>query len=78
MMRVVVMVVWMYIMEERNLCWFHSWTRIPKTKISLYMIAGPLFVLPTQLLTTLSTDYCPNENVYDFGLRRPFYSRQLF
>ena len=27
------------------------------------------------LLTTLSTDYCPNEIVNDFGLRRPFYSK---
>jgi len=26
----------------------------------------------------LSTGYCPKEKVFDFGLRRPFYSRQLF
>ena len=26
----------------------------------------------------LSTDYCPKENVIDFGLRRPFYSKQGF
>jgi len=26
----------------------------------------------------LSTGYCPKKNVCDFGLRRPFYSRQLF
>ena len=24
------------------------------------------------------TDYCPNESVIDFDLRRSFYSRQLF
>ena len=30
------------------------------------------------LLTTLSTGYCPNEIVNYFGLRRPFYSKQLF
>ena len=27
------------------------------------------------LLTTLSTDYCSNGIVNDFGLRRPFYSK---
>jgi len=26
----------------------------------------------------LSTGYCPKKNVCNFGLRRPFYSRQLF
>ena len=26
----------------------------------------------------LSTGYCPKKNVCYFGLRRPFYSRQLF
>ena len=26
----------------------------------------------------LSTSYCPKKNVCYFGLRRPFYSRQLF
>ena len=26
----------------------------------------------------LSTDYCPNENVYNFVLRRTFYSKQVF
>jgi len=30
------------------------------------------------LLTTSTTDYCLKENVNDFGLRRPFYSRQGF
>ena len=31
------------------------------------------------LLTYLkSTDYCPNENVYDVVLRRTFYSKLLF
>ena len=34
---------------------------------------------PTYTITDyLSTSYCPKKNVYDFGLRRPFYSRQLF
>jgi len=26
----------------------------------------------------LSTGYCPKNKVFNFGLRRPFYSRQLF
>jgi len=26
----------------------------------------------------LSTGYCPKEKVFDFDLKRPFYSRQLF
>ena len=26
----------------------------------------------------LSIDYCPRENVHDFGLRKPFYSKPLF
>ena len=34
---------------------------------------------PTYTITNyLSTGYCPKKNVCDFGLRRPFYSRQLF
>jgi len=34
---------------------------------------------PTYTITDyLSTGYCPKKNVCDFGLRRPFYSRQLF
>jgi len=28
------------------------------------------------LLTTYTTDYCSKKNLYDFGLRRPFYSKQ--
>jgi len=28
------------------------------------------------LLTTYTTNYYPKENVYDFGLRGPFYSKQ--
>jgi len=78
MIVVVVMVVMIYIGGERNLCWFHSLTRILKMTVSRYMIVGPLLVLPTQLLTTLFTDYCPNEMVNDFVLRRTFYSRPLF
>ena len=62
-----------YIKEEQNLCWFCSRTYILKMTVSRYIIAGPLLVLPTQLLTTVL-----RENVNDFGLRRPFYSRQLF
>ena len=53
-----VMVVRMYIVGEQNPCWFHSQTHILKMTVSWYMIAGSLLVLPTQLLTTLSTDYC--------------------
>ena len=26
----------------------------------------------------LSTDYCPKKDVYDFGLRKPFYSKWCF
>ena len=26
----------------------------------------------------LSTDYCPKKSVYDFDLRRSFYSKQVF
>ena len=34
---------------------------------------------PTYTITNyLSTGYCPKKNVYDFGLRRPFYSQQFF
>ena len=34
---------------------------------------------PTYTITNyLSTGYCPKKNVYDFGLRRPFYSKQFF
>ena len=34
---------------------------------------------PTYTITDyLSIGYCPKKKVYDFGLRRPFYSRQLF
>jgi len=54
-MMLIVVVVWevsMYIMEERNPHWFHSQTRILMTTVSWYVIAGPLQVLPTQLLAT--------------------------
>ena len=34
---------------------------------------------PTYTITNyLSTSYCPKKNVYDFVLRRTFYSKQLF
>jgi len=66
------------IMRAQNLCWSRSLIRTLKTTVSQYVIAGPLQVLPIQLLTTLSTDYCLNENVCDFVLRRTFYSSQLF
>jgi len=62
MIVVVVVGVMMCIMGERNQCWFHSQTRTPTTNKSRYVIVGPLPVLPTQLLTTSSTDYCPKEN----------------
>ena len=70
---VVVLEVMMYIKKEWNPCWFHSQTHIQITTVSRYMIAGLLQVLPTHLLTTLSTNYCPNENVNNIGLRKPFY-----
>ena len=70
-----VVVVKKCIMGVQNLCWSCSLTRTLKMTVSWYMIAGPLQVLPTQLLTT---DYCLNENVCNFVLRRTFYSSQLF
>jgi len=40
--------------------------------------SGP-FSSPAYTITDyLSTGYCPKKNVCDFGLRRLFYSRQLF
>ena len=34
---------------------------------------------PTYTITNyLSTGYCPKKNVYDFGLRRPFYSKRCY
>ena len=73
MIGVVVMVVMMYTGEEQNPCWFHSLTHTLKTTVSQYMLAGPLLVLPTQLLTT--SDYCPNKMVNNFVLRKTFYSK---
>ena len=52
MIVVVVVMVGMYILGELNLCWFHSRTCILMMTVSQYMIAGPLQVLATQLLTT--------------------------
>ena len=75
---VVVVVVKKCIMGVQNLCWSRSLIHTLKMTVSRYVIAGPFQVLPTQLLTTLSTDYCLNENVCDFVLRRTFYSSQLF
>ena len=77
-MTMVVVVVKKCIMGVQNLCWSRFLIHTLKTTVSQYVIAGPLQVLPTQLLTTLSTDYCLNENVCDFVLRRIFYSSQLF
>ena len=77
MIAVVVMVVMVIsIRGEQNPYWFHSLSRIPKMTVSLYVIAGPLLVLPTQLLTT--SNYCPNRMVNNFGLRRLFYSKRCF
>ena len=74
MIAVVVMVMMViYIRREQNPCWFHSLSRILKITVSLYVIAGPLLVLFTQLLTT--SDYCPDRMVNNFGLRRLFYSK---
>ena len=33
---------------------------------------------PTYMLTNYLSGYCPKENVYDFDLRRSFYSKQGF
>ena len=33
---------------------------------------------PTYILTDYLSGYCPKENVNNFGLRRPFYSKQGF
>jgi len=68
----------MCIKVRPSLCWSQFRTHTLKMTVSQYVIAGPLQVLPTQLLTTLSTGYCPKENVYDFDLRRSFYSKQVF
>ena len=73
-MVVMVVVVGMCIKVKPSLRWSRCRTRILKMKKS-YVIVGPLQVPPTQLLTTLSTGYCPKENVYDFDLRRSFYSK---
>ena len=73
---VVIVVMVICIRGEQNPCWFHSLSRILKMTVSLYVIAGPLLVLPTQLLTT--SNYCPNRMVNNFGLRRLFYSKRCF
>ena len=76
MVRVVVVV--MYIGVKPSLRWSRYRTRIPKTKKSLYVIAGPLQVPPTQFTDYLSTGYCPKGDVNDFDLRRSFYSKPVF
>ena len=68
----------MYIGEEQNLCWFCSQTHSPKTMKSRYVIVDIFLTLPIPLLTTLSTDYYLNENIYNVGLRRLFYSKQYY
>ena len=71
-MVVMVVVVGMCIKVKPSLRWSWCWTRIPKTKKSLYVIVGPLQVPPTQLLTTcLATAL--RKNVNNFDLRRLFY-----
>ena len=52
MIVVVVVMVEMYILGKLNLCWFRSRTHILMMTVFRYVIAGPLQVLPTQLLTT--------------------------
>jgi len=52
MTMVVVVVVKKCIMGAQNLCWSCFLTHTLKTTVSWYVIAGPLQVLPTQLLTT--------------------------
>jgi len=52
MIMVVVTVAMMCREGEQNPCWFHSLTHTLKMTVSLYVIVGPLLILPTQLLTT--------------------------
>ena len=40
--------------------------------------SGPSSSPAYTITNYLSTGYCPKEKVFYFGLRRPFYSRQLF
>ena len=49
---VLVLVVRRYIKVRPIPCWFWSLTHILMMTVSWYVIAGPLQVLPTQLLTT--------------------------
>ena len=52
MIVVVVLVVMTYIRVEPSLRWSRCLIRILRMTVSRYVIAGPLQVLPTQLLTT--------------------------
>ena len=81
MIRLMVVVVWearMCIVVKPSLHWSRCQTRIPKTKKSLYVIVGPLQVLPIQLLTTCLLTTALKEDVNYFDLRRSFYSKQVF
>ena len=40
--------------------------------------SGPSSSFTYTITDYLSIGYCPKKNVYDFGLRRPFYSKQEF
>ena len=40
--------------------------------------SGPSSSSTYTITDYLSTSYCPKGNVNNFGLRRPFYSKQLF
>ena len=40
--------------------------------------SGPSSSLTYTITDYLSTSYCPKKNVYDFVLRRTFYSKQVF
>ena len=51
-MAVVVRAVKMYIKIKLSLCWSHFQTHTQKMTVSQYVIAGPLLILPTHLLTT--------------------------
>ena len=78
LMVVVVLEVRMYIVVKPSLHWSQCQTRIPKMKKSLYVIVGPLQVLPTQLLTTCLLATALKEKVCYFDLRRLFYSKLMF
>jgi len=49
-----------------------------KDKIISVCDSGPSSSPAYTVTDYLSTGYCPKEKVYDFDLRRSFYSKQVF